>query len=200
MRNCKALPIVEPVQFTLRLNKSAKKHRQDEQGVASRCSPVIQSLILTRSRFGPRLSELLIYNEVPIMNLVPVRFSDVAITREIIKSIYEEMWHCINSGDWDKWLEYYSQNCTFLNSALDESVEGKRSLSDLAKTFPSVINTPDWFAIDDQRLVVSWRERPTGAAENLAYRGVSSFYFDSDGKISDYVGTFNMLEVAKAYS
>jgi hypothetical protein len=134
------------------------------------------------------------------MNLVPVRFSAVAITREFIKSIYEEMWHCINSGDWDKWLEYYSQNCTFLNSALDEPVEGKSSLRDLAKTFPSVINTPDWFAIDDQRLVVSWRERPTGAAENLAYRGVSSFHFDSDGKISDYVGTFNMLEAAKAYS
>jgi len=124
----------------------------------------------------------------------------VAINREFINSVYEEIWRCINSGDWDKWLEYYSHNCKFTNSAMKEIIEGKSELHELAKTFPSVINTPEWHAIDGQRLVVSWKERPTGGAENLAYRGVSSFYFDSEGKISDYVGTFNMQEVAKAFS
>ncbi len=78
--------------------------------------------------------------------------------------------------------------------------EESELIFNVANTFPAIINVPEWFAIDGQRLVVSWQERPGGAAEELPYRGVSSFYFDNEGKISDYVGTFNMQDVAKAFS
>ena len=124
----------------------------------------------------------------------------MSTTRESISSIYQDIWACINSGDWDQWLEYFSSNCRFTNSAMQEVIEGKNNLRELAKTFPPVINTPEWFAIDGHRLVVSWQERPKGAPEDVAYRGVSSFYFDREGKVSDYVGTFNMQEVARAFA
>ena len=83
---------------------------------------------------------------------------------------------------------------------MQEGVEGKSNLRELTKTFPHIINAPKWFVIDGQRLVVSWQERPEGAPEDLAYRGVSSFYFDREEKACDYVGTFNMKDVAKAFS
>ncbi len=122
------------------------------------------------------------------------------LTREQITSIYETLWDCINFGDWKTWLEYFSDTCKFSNSAMEEEIRGKDSLTEIANTFPAIINVPEWFAIDGQRLVVSWQESPCGVAEELAYRGVSSFYFDSEGKISDYVGTFNMQDVVKAFS
>ena len=124
----------------------------------------------------------------------------MAISRESITSIYEKLWRCINSADWEEWLEYFAHDCTFTNSAMNDVIEGKNRLRELAKSFPRVVNTPEWYAIDGQRLIVSWKERPPHAAENLAYRGVSSFCFDNEGKILDYVGTFNMQDVIKAFS
>ena len=124
----------------------------------------------------------------------------MGLTRQEINAIYESLWSCINSGDWDKWLHYFSESCTFTNSAMAEVVKGKDSLEKLARTFPSVINQPEWFVIDGSRLVVSWMERTPEMSEELAYRGVSSFYFGSDGKIADYVGTFNMEDVTRAFS
>ena len=122
------------------------------------------------------------------------------LTREEITAIYESFWECINSGNWDKWIDYFSESCTFTNSAMAEAINGKDSLEKLARTFPSVINQPEWFVIDGARLVVSWMERTPETPEELAYRGVSSFFFGSDGKIAVYVGTFNMEDVTRAFS
>ena len=124
----------------------------------------------------------------------------MGLKREAITAIYEGLWDCINSGNWDNWLDYFSESCTFTNSAMAEVVKGKNSLEKLARTFPNVINQPEWFVIDGSRLVVSWMERTPEMREELAYHGVSSFYFDSDGKIADYVGTFNMEDVTRAFS
>lgn len=122
------------------------------------------------------------------------------LTREEITEIYKSFWDCINSGNWNKWLDYFSESCMFTNSAMAEAVKGKDSLERLTETFPSVIDQPEWFVIDGPRLVVSWMERTPEMPEELAYRGVSSFVFGSDGKIADYVGTFNMQDVTKAFS
>jgi hypothetical protein len=132
--------------------------------------------------------------------LANIRGGFMELTREEITTIYKNFWECINSGNWNEWLDYFSESCTFTNSAMTEVIKGRDSLEELAKTFPSVINNPDWFVIDGPRLVVSWMERTPEMPEELAYHGVSSFLFDSDGKIAEYVGTFNMEDVARAFS
>ena len=124
----------------------------------------------------------------------------MAVLRETIERIYEEYWSCANAADWETLVEFFSDDCSFTNSAMEVVIEGKNSLRDLARTWPPVVNIPEWHAIDGNRLVVSWQERPKDAVEKASYRGVSSFLFDDEAKISEYVGTFNMQEVISAFT
>lgn len=120
--------------------------------------------------------------------------------RESIESLFEGYWSLLNQADWGGLLDYFAENCSFTNSAMDSVVNGKVQLKKVAESWPPVENVPDWHAIDGNRLIVSWKERPAGQEAATPYRGVSSFLLDDEGKISDYVGTFNMQEVIAAYS
>ena len=120
--------------------------------------------------------------------------------RETVESLFEGYWSLLNEADWIGLLEYFSEDCSFTNSAMDTVVSGKDQLKKVAESWPPVENIPDWHAIDGRRLVVSWKERPLGQDEATPYRGVSSFLLDDQGKIKDYAGTFNMQEVIAAFS
>ena len=79
-------------------------------------------------------------------------------------------------------------------------VNGKDQLQKVAESWPPVENVPEWHAIDGNRLIVSWRERPSKRENATPYRGVSSFLLNGNGEIRDYVGTFNMEDVVEAFS
>ena len=83
---------------------------------------------------------------------------------------------------------------------MDSVVRGRDQLQRVAESWPPVVNVPEWHAIDGNRLIVSWTERPAARENATPYRGVSSFHLNQEGKIENYVGTFNMEEVAKAFS
>ena len=119
--------------------------------------------------------------------------------REYIESLYSSYWESLNEANWSNLLEYFSEECSFTNSAMDSVVNGKNQLRQVAESWPPVDNVPEWHAIDGNRLIVSWKERPAGRDSAVPYRGVSSFLINQDGKIETYVGTFNMAEVVKAY-
>ena len=120
--------------------------------------------------------------------------------RKTVESLFEGYWSLLNEADWICLLDYFSEDCSFTNSAMDSVVSGKDQLKKVAESWPAVENIPDWHSIDGRRLVVSWKERPLGQDEATPYRGVSSFLLDDQGKIQDYVGTFNMQEVIAAFS
>ena len=124
----------------------------------------------------------------------------MAISRETVESLYQDYWSCLNAANWAGLIEHFSSECTFTNSAMQEVIKGKSQLQEVAATWPPVDNFPDWHAIDGSRLVVGWKEKPSGGEKALAYRGISSFLINDEGKISDYVGTFNMQEVIRAYA
>ncbi len=124
----------------------------------------------------------------------------MTISRETIESLYQDYWRCLNAANWDGLLDHFSSDCTFTNSAMQEIIEGKQKLQEIAATWPPVDNFPEWHAIDGSRLVVSWKEKPTGGEKTKFYRGISSFLINDEGKISDYVGTFNMHDVIEVFT
>ena len=120
--------------------------------------------------------------------------------RKTVESLFEGYWSLLNEADWIGLLDYFSEDCSFTNSAMDTVVSGKDQLKKVADSWPPVETIPDGHAIDGRRLVVSRKERPLGQVAATPYRGVSSFLLDDKGKIKDYAGTFNMQEVIAAFS
>ncbi len=75
--------------------------------------------------------------------------------RESIESLFEGYWSLLNQADWGGLLDYFAENCSFTNSAMDSVVNGKVQLKKVAESWPPVENVPDWHAIDGKRLIVS---------------------------------------------
>ena len=71
----------------------------------------------------------------------------MTISRETIESLYQDYWRCLNAANWDGLLDHFSSDCTFTNSAMQEIIEGKQKLQEIAATWPPVDNFPEWHAI-----------------------------------------------------
>ena len=50
------------------------------------------------------------------------------------------------------------------------------------------------------RFAIGWNERKYDGPEDALYRGMSTFVFDTEGRILDYEGIFDPAKVAAAYA
>ena len=87
-----------------------------------------------------------------------------------------------------------------MNSALPAPIEGREPIRVMSKAWPRVVNREEWRAIDGARLAIGWNERKYDGPEDALYRGMSTFVFDTEGRILDYEGIFDPAKVAAAYA
>ena len=123
----------------------------------------------------------------------------MGIDRAKIEAAYAKLRRVSESGDASGFVDLFAEDCSFINSMLDEPVRGRGALRSLTADWPRFVNRHEWVAIDGNRLVVGWNERQGGQrAESPAYRGISTWVFDDDGLVVSYEGFFDPAEVAAA--
>lgn len=121
------------------------------------------------------------------------------LTREEILSAAEEFHDCLAEGDIPRWLSLFSEQFTFQTSFMPEPVANREALSALVLSWPLVLNSPEWHAIDGNRLVLGWSERLPSMQETVrSYRGISTLVFDDDCRITLYEGVFDTTSVLAA--
>jgi hypothetical protein len=123
----------------------------------------------------------------------------MGIERATIEAAFAEFRRVIDSGDWSGLADLFAEDASFINSALPDPIRGRETLRSYAVQWPKVVNRPEWWAIDGNRLVVGWNERQEGMrADAPAYRGITTFVFDDDGLVTSYEGMFDTAAVASA--
>jgi hypothetical protein len=123
----------------------------------------------------------------------------MGIERGKIEAVYAEFRRIVDSGDWSEYADFFAEDGTFINAALEEPVRGREALRSMALAWPKVVNRPEWLVIEGSRLVVGWNERQAGMrADAPAYRGISTFVFNDDGLVTSYEGMFDTAAVAAA--
>ena len=123
----------------------------------------------------------------------------MGVERKMIESIFAELQRIGETGNRQAFVELFAEECTFLNSMLDQPIRGRDALQSLTESWPGFVNRPEWVAIDGNRLVFGWNERQIGVPETEpAYRGISTFVFDDDGLVTAYEAFFDPAKVAAA--
>ncbi|MBW2423885.1 MAG: nuclear transport factor 2 family protein [Deltaproteobacteria bacterium] len=123
----------------------------------------------------------------------------MGIEREKIEAAFAEFWRMNDTGDYSGFADRFTEDATFVNSALPEPIQGRNALRRYVEQWPKVVNRPEWHAIDGNRLVVGWNERQERMrADAPPYRGFSTFVFNDDGLVTSYEGMFDMVAVAEA--
>ncbi len=122
------------------------------------------------------------------------------VLRSVIEATVAASRAATDAGDWDAFVNCFAENGRFMNSALPAPIEGREAIRVMAKAWPRVVNREEWRAIDGARLAIGWNERKYNGPEDALYRGMSTFVFDTEGRILDYEGIFDPAKVAAAYA
>jgi hypothetical protein len=123
----------------------------------------------------------------------------MGIERAQIEATFTKIREVNDGGDYNKFVDLFAEDGTFINSALPAPVQGREALRRLVAQWPKVENRPEWWAIDGNRLVFGWNERQEGMrADAPAYRGISTYVFDDNGLVRSYEGTFDTAALAAA--
>lgn len=123
----------------------------------------------------------------------------LAVDRAHVEDVLEKLRERMDRGDFDAWIDLFSENCTFRNSAMRNPVVGREALRAMASLWPKVDNRLEWYAIDEHRLVVCWNEEQESMSDAAPrYRGISTFVFEENGMICEYEGMFDTAAVAAA--
>ena len=123
----------------------------------------------------------------------------MGIERAQIEAIFAKIREVGVHGDYNKLVDLFAEDGTFLNSMLPAPLQGREALRRMVAEWPPVDNRPEWWAIDGNRLIFGWNERQEGmGADAPAYRGISTYVFDDDGLVKSYEGMFDTAAVAAA--
>ena len=96
------------------------------------------------------------------------------VLRSVIEATIVASRAATDAGDWDAFVDCFAENGRFMNSALPAPIEGREA--------------------------IGWNERKYDGPEDALYRGMSTFVFDTEGRILDYEGIFDPAKVAAAYA
>jgi hypothetical protein len=123
----------------------------------------------------------------------------MALTREQVEVRYAEIRKATERNDWEAFAECFAEDGTFVNSFLAEPHRGREAIKLAAKSWPNVVNHPEWVVIEGSRLVTGWNERQESMPSDRApYRGFSTFVFDDEGHVASYEGMFDTAALLKA--
>ena len=121
------------------------------------------------------------------------------IERSAIEAAFSALHEQIQKSDWNAFVDLFSEDCSFLNSALPAPVRGRENLRSIALQWPRVTNVVEWTTIDGNRLSFGWNERQEQMSPSAPpYRGISTFVFDSNLLVAEYEGMFDLVAMSKA--
>jgi hypothetical protein len=121
---------------------------------------------------------------------------DPDVPRSLIETTIAATRAATDIGNWGAFVDCFAEEGRFMNSVLPAPIEGREAIRSFAKTWPRVVNREEWRTIDGGRFSIGWNERPYDGSPDHLYRGISTFLFDSGGKIVDYEGIFDPAKVA----
>ena len=121
-------------------------------------------------------------------------------SRETIEATIAKMGEFSAAGDMRSWAGFFSENATFTNSALPEPVIGRDAIIAMTDHWPRIENEIEWRVIEDFRMVIGWREHQLleDGGTTGWYRGISTFVFDTEGKVKEYEGVFDLMALQAA--
>jgi hypothetical protein len=121
-------------------------------------------------------------------------------SRETIEATIAKMDEFSAAGDMRSWAGFFSENATFTNSALPEPVIGRDAIIAMTDHWPRIENEIEWRVIEDFRMVIGWREHQLleDGGTTGWYRGISTFVFDTEGKVKEYEGVFDLMALQAA--
>jgi hypothetical protein len=121
-------------------------------------------------------------------------------SRETIEATIAKMDEFSAAGDMRSWAGFFSENATFTNSALPEPVIGRDAIIAMTDHWPRIENEIEWRVIEDFRMVIGWWEHQLleDGGTTGWYRGISTFVFDTEGKVKEYEGVFDLMALQAA--
>lgn len=121
-------------------------------------------------------------------------------SRDTIEGTFAKMDEFSAAGDMQSWAGFFSQDATFINSALPEPVVGRDAIVAMTEHWPRIENELEWRVIEGSRMVIGWRERQLldNGVTSGWYRGMSTFVFDSAGNVKEYEGVFDLVSLQAA--
>jgi hypothetical protein len=121
-------------------------------------------------------------------------------SRETIEATIAKMDEFSAAGDMRSWAGFFSENATFTNSALPEPVIGRDAIIAMTDHWPRIENEIEWRVVEDFRMVIGWREHQLleDGGTTGWYRGISTFVFDTEGKVKEYEGVFDLMALQAA--
>ena len=120
----------------------------------------------------------------------------MTLERDAIEAAFAAYREHSDRGDWNAWVDLFSEDCSFSAPYLTESIKGRENLRAFAAGWPNVTNRPEWVAIDGNRLVFAWNTRndrmPSRAS---SFRGVTTLAFDANALICEFEEWFDTAAV-----
>ena len=112
--------------------------------------------------------------------------------REAMIDVVKRAMKYQDDGDAESQLKLYAEDCSFQMPVNAKPLKGLDELRGSVQRWPKSITEPEWFAIDGNRLVTTWRWRAQNApSETPILRGVSIFVFNEAGLIQHYEDFFD---------
>jgi hypothetical protein len=120
--------------------------------------------------------------------------------REEIAEVFEAVKNTFVERNWGSVVDYFTDDCVFINPLLPEPIEGKAALRAFTDTWPDITNRVEWDVIDNNRAVACWVENPPGVPlDGVSYRGVSAWTYAGNGLFSHYEGFFDTANYLSIY-
>src|SRR5262245_21985406 len=114
------------------------------------------------------------------------------MNREAMIDVVKKSMKYQDDGEIEKQLTLYAENCTFKMPVNDKPMQGLGELRKSVEKWPKSITEPEWFAIDGNRAVATWKWRAQGSpAATPTLRGVSIYVFNDAGLIQNYEDFFD---------
>lgn len=115
----------------------------------------------------------------------------MALERSKIEEAFASVHEHGNKGEWNAYVDHFSDDCTFFIPVLEEPIRGRENLRAFSAGFPNVSNRVEWIAIDGNRLVCAWNTHHDTMHPTGSYRGISSYVFDARVLICEYEEWFD---------
>jgi len=117
--------------------------------------------------------------------------TEIAAAFAALRAVYD-------AKAWERIADHFTDDCVFANPF--RTVRGRDALRDFASGWPNVENTIIWEALDGDRVVKGWIERPSGGTEPASYTGVSTWIYGGDGLFRSYEAFFDTAAFRAAWS
>ena len=119
-----------------------------------------------------------------------------SVDRGEVQAAFDAWRRAGEANDWEAFVDCFTEDGTFVNSALPEPVRGREAMRQMTREWPNNIRTTlEWFAIDSNRVAFGWNERQ---GDSDTYRGMSTLVYGSNGRYSQYEGIFDTAALAAA--